>query len=178
MVESNSEDSESISKKQVVFINGFSGVGKSRLVKALRQNMTFTKMETQNPILMGQGKYDFNDWDEPFSGVVTAFEDLIRNSEISTNNQTADEESPSTTAKIGSMLMEELGPTADILVRLMPSLKETLSLKHSTASTNDEISPEGEFIYEAAQTTCPSVCALSRFVIPDTRSESCLDEKF
>jgi ABC-type lipoprotein export system ATPase subunit len=60
-------------RKELIFIKGYSGVGKSTLAYTL-ENLV-TEMENR---IFATGKFDWNERDAPYAGIAAAFGDIYR----------------------------------------------------------------------------------------------------
>jgi hypothetical protein len=71
------EGTDGNGKKELIFIRGYSGIGKSTLAKTLEKSVT----DTKNGILV-EGKFDLNKSDDPYSGIAAAFGEICRRVQI------------------------------------------------------------------------------------------------
>ncbi|WP_437745297.1 AAA family ATPase [Sorangium sp. So ce1504] len=97
--------------REIVLVSGYSGIGKSSLVHEIlkplaRQKGYFTS-----------GKYDQYNRDAPYSLVIQAFDGLVR--QILT-------ESDARILRVRSALLEALGPTAQVVCDVIPSLSHLI----------------------------------------------------
>ncbi|MDI1450438.1 AAA family ATPase [Polyangium sp. 6x1] len=97
--------------REIVLVSGYSGIGKSSLVHEIlkplaRQKGYFTS-----------GKYDQYNRDAPYSAVIQAFDGLVR--QILT-------ESEARILRFRSALLEALGPNAQVVCDVIPSLSHVL----------------------------------------------------
>jgi predicted ATPase len=100
--------------KELVFIKGVSGVGKSSLARVIKRDV--------DSVLTGhfaEGKFDLNDSrDQPYSGIAKAYSELIR------ALLRADR---GTILRIGETLCTMLGSEVEPLTYLIPELEEVVS---------------------------------------------------
>mmetsp|Transcript_3745 Transcript_3745/g.8583 ORF Transcript_3745/g.8583 Transcript_3745/m.8583 type:complete len:385 (+) Transcript_3745:156-1310(+) len=99
-------DSEAV--KDLVFLHGFSGVGKSKLAKTVKEEVAASKTA-----IFVEGKYDFVTMDEPFSGIVQAYGSLC--------NQIKDSELGIREA-VKLSIMENMEQETEMLKELIPEL--------------------------------------------------------
>ena len=97
--------------REIVLVSGYSGIGKSSLVHEIlkplaRQKGYFTS-----------GKYDQYNRDAPYSAVIQAFDGLVR--QILT-------ESEARILRFRSAILEALGPNAQVVCDVIPSLSHVL----------------------------------------------------
>eukprot|EP00980_Cylindrotheca_fusiformis_P010936 scaffold2499_cov125-Cylindrotheca_fusiformis.AAC.27 len=96
-------------KKELIYIKGYSGVGKSTMAKTLEKPMS----KLPNGIMV-RGKFDQNDRDEPYAAIAQAFGAMCRKV-----NRTA-KQNPVRAETIVS----KLGTEIYLLAKLIPELKE------------------------------------------------------
>ncbi|CAJ1943341.1 unnamed protein product [Cylindrotheca closterium] len=123
-------------KKQVVFLKGYSGTGKTKLVNTALQKTTSM---TENGMFV-VGKFDFQSCDEPYSGIAAAFNEICR----SMKNHSIEKKKRSSSLKeeaggddssendddddddgddgIGHAIASGLGSEISLLLRLIPDL--------------------------------------------------------
>mmetsp|Transcript_13096 Transcript_13096/g.31000 ORF Transcript_13096/g.31000 Transcript_13096/m.31000 type:complete len:1255 (+) Transcript_13096:109-3873(+) len=107
--------------KELCFIRGFSGVGKTRLAHALEQ-----EVEDYDNGVFVEGKFDMNNTGErPYSALAKAFGALLR--ELRIRHQNDD---------IAYLIGEAIGSTVGALISLIPELGE-FDLQYHTTSWND-----------------------------------------
>mmetsp|Transcript_23577 Transcript_23577/g.57798 ORF Transcript_23577/g.57798 Transcript_23577/m.57798 type:complete len:227 (-) Transcript_23577:262-942(-) len=106
----NDDHDHSDMHKELVFIQGYSGIGKSSLANTLED--TIRKMD--HGVFL-RGKFDLSNNDKPYSGIANAFGQLcqqIQASEVS--------------HKIGASLVAQLASDVHLLSRLVPELIDIL----------------------------------------------------
>jgi predicted ATPase len=128
-------------RKELIFIKGYSGVGKSTMAYTLEKPVT--NMEKG---IFIRGKFDFNNRDEPYAGIAEAFGEIfrtimVRGSEIVLVHHDQEQ----TISNIGQVIASELGSDIHLLAKLIPELKEIIP----TATRNSELVEN--FDYEAGQ---------------------------
>eukprot|EP00980_Cylindrotheca_fusiformis_P026018 scaffold15205_cov128-Cylindrotheca_fusiformis.AAC.3 len=126
---------QSNAHKELVFISGYSGVGKSSLAKTLEKE---TNEMTEG--IYVEGKFDLNTSNEPYSGIASALgqmcKRLLKRHEQSRKNANRVDVSFS----FGSRLSGALGPTAHLLSHYIPELQDMLP----SVRRNSGRSSEGE----------------------------------
>eukprot|EP00980_Cylindrotheca_fusiformis_P025741 scaffold14558_cov137-Cylindrotheca_fusiformis.AAC.6 len=108
--------------KELVFIRGYSGVGKSSLAKTLKNEVEETTEGTYV-----EGKFDLNASGEPYSGIASAFDQICKH--IAKRHETSrknGDPSGDDSLRFGSRLLAELGPATDMLSYLIPQLQYIL----------------------------------------------------
>eukprot|EP00980_Cylindrotheca_fusiformis_P025746 scaffold14558_cov137-Cylindrotheca_fusiformis.AAC.11 len=119
--------------KELVFIRGYSGVGKSSLAKTLEKE---TNRETGG--IYVEGKFDFKASNEPYSGIASAFgqvcKRILDRQNQSNKGATVGDDSTS----FGSRLSDTLGPAANILSNLIPELQDLLPTKRRSSGSSAE----------------------------------------
>ncbi|CAJ1938940.1 unnamed protein product [Cylindrotheca closterium] len=106
------EDTIMISKvkKELVFIKGFSGVGKTSLARTVQQEVNSMKGG-----YYAEGKFDLNESKEtPYAGIAKAYSQLV--AELSVTN-------PDVLLGIGQQLCDTIGPEVEPLTYLIPELE-------------------------------------------------------
>lgn len=91
----------------LLFISGYSGIGKTSLVKEIYKSIS------QKRGLFIKGKYDQLQRSVPYSAVIEAFEELVRRLLM---------ESPEILEQIRTSLLEELGGNAQVIVDVIPNI--------------------------------------------------------
>lgn len=109
--------------KQLVFIKGYSGVGKSTLGWTPKKHIASLY---ENGIV-AQGKFDLNNYEDPFAGIADVFGEICV--QISTNGNHR---------QIGKQMAEELGSEIDLLTKLIPQLAGIMSQSESSSNDPDE----------------------------------------
>lgn len=103
--------------KEIVFIKGYSGVGKSTLAHTMKK----TVIETSKSVIFVQGKFDLNRQDDPYHGVAAAFGEICRaiNKSPQVDKVMEDE---SMILDIGQVILSELATEAKLLSKLIPDI--------------------------------------------------------
>eukprot|EP00980_Cylindrotheca_fusiformis_P027458 scaffold20461_cov117-Cylindrotheca_fusiformis.AAC.21 len=112
-------------QKELVFIRGYSGVGKSSLAKTLEKEAS---KKTEG--IYVEGKFDCNASNEPYSGIASAFGQLCKrvlNGQDQSNKDVTRISHHS--LRFESRLSAALGPAARILSNLIPELQDVLPIK-------------------------------------------------
>eukprot|EP00980_Cylindrotheca_fusiformis_P027450 scaffold20461_cov117-Cylindrotheca_fusiformis.AAC.13 len=108
--------------KELVFVSGYSGVGKSSLAKTLKNEIVGRTAEG----IYVEGKFDSNASDEPYSGISSAFgqicKRILERQDQSRKNAYPGDDSLS----FGSRLLAVLGPSTNLLSNLIPELQDVL----------------------------------------------------
>ena len=99
--------------RQLVFIKGFSGVGKSMLAKTLEK-----KISTTDKGCYVEGKFDYNHSDEPYSGIAAAFGNLFDT--IMKDSQRRD------FSTIAQEITNTMGEDVKMMMYLVPQLDELI----------------------------------------------------
>eukprot|EP00980_Cylindrotheca_fusiformis_P012097 scaffold2923_cov121-Cylindrotheca_fusiformis.AAC.7 len=126
---------QSTVQKELVFINGYSGVGKSSLARTLEKEIQFTRKDG----IYLEGKFDFNTSNEPYSGIASAFGDMCKR--VSKRQDQSDKNTnPSVySCSFGSRLSAALGPSANLMASFIPELYWILPTRsQSSVSSNGE----------------------------------------
>ncbi|CAJ1960452.1 unnamed protein product [Cylindrotheca closterium] len=104
---------QSENKKEIVLIGGLSGTGKTRLACALENDVS------RHPKgMFVHGKFDMNTSNEPYSGVSRTFNELCRK----IKNSKAE-----LVCLVQSGISQHLGNNTDMLVHLVPELKDLIN---------------------------------------------------
>eukprot|EP00980_Cylindrotheca_fusiformis_P013389 scaffold3410_cov141-Cylindrotheca_fusiformis.AAC.32 len=120
--------------KELVFISGYSGVGKSALARTLQEEVN----GMQDGIYV-EGKFDLNTRDEPYSAIASAFGEMcnrvLKRQEQSNQNANTGDDSLS----FGSRLSAALGPSANLLSNFIPELRDIVPLirRNSNSGSSD-----------------------------------------
>eukprot|EP00980_Cylindrotheca_fusiformis_P030406 scaffold24776_cov230-Cylindrotheca_fusiformis.AAC.1 len=105
--------------KELVFIHGYSGVGKSSLAKTLEKEINSRKEG-----IYVEGKFDFNASNEPYSGIASAFGEMCKRL-LKRQDQSSNDANGS--IRFGSRLSAALGPSANLLLAsFIPELQDIL----------------------------------------------------
>eukprot|EP00980_Cylindrotheca_fusiformis_P025745 scaffold14558_cov137-Cylindrotheca_fusiformis.AAC.10 len=125
---------ESNLHKELVFIRGYSGVGKSSLARILED-----EVNRRADGIYVEGKFGLNASDEPYSGIASAFglicKKILRRHDQSRKNGCPGDDS----LRFGSRLSAALGPATDMLSNLIPELQILLpSLRRNSDSSESE----------------------------------------
>jgi predicted ATPase len=122
-------DTGSNKRKQLIFIKGYSGVGKSTLVRTAEKHVA--EIESG---MMVQGKFDLINCEDPYSGIAAVFGEVCMRIKSGPNNQMG-----SPVSSIGDTIVRELGPEVALLTKLIPELAELIpSLESSPNPAADE----------------------------------------
>eukprot|EP00980_Cylindrotheca_fusiformis_P025743 scaffold14558_cov137-Cylindrotheca_fusiformis.AAC.8 len=121
--------------KELVFIKGYSGVGKSSLAKTLEDEVIGRKAEG----IYVEGKFDLNASDEPYSGIASAF-DLMCKRVMKRQNQSCKNGYPGEDSfSFGFRLSAALGPASNILSYFIPELQDILpSMRRNSRNSDGE----------------------------------------
>ncbi|CAJ1964983.1 unnamed protein product [Cylindrotheca closterium] len=115
-------------KKELVYISGLSGVGKSSVARTLKRDM-----EKMDDAIYVEGKFDFNTSNEPYSGIAKALGSICR-----IILETRQEITIEIATEIYDALHDEIG----VLVAMIPDLKEIVGSKYkvqpNTTKENEE----------------------------------------
>jgi len=110
-------------KKELVFIKGFSGVGKTSLARTIKR-----KVGSIRGGYYVEGKFDLNEGkDQPYSGIAKAYCELIQ--ELHTNNRDM-------LLEIGEKLCELIGSEVEPLTYLIPPLENVVT-EYSTSTYSE-----------------------------------------
>mmetsp|Transcript_34062 Transcript_34062/g.82631 ORF Transcript_34062/g.82631 Transcript_34062/m.82631 type:complete len:296 (-) Transcript_34062:967-1854(-) len=122
-----SDETMTISKvnKELVFIKGFSGVGKSSLARTLKQQVDSTNGGDRYYV---EGKFDLNESKEkPYAGIAKAYSELV--GDLWTTN-------PDMLFAIGKQLCAMIGSEVEPLTYLIPELENVVT-EYSTSSYSE-----------------------------------------
>mmetsp|Transcript_42708 Transcript_42708/g.103293 ORF Transcript_42708/g.103293 Transcript_42708/m.103293 type:complete len:1107 (-) Transcript_42708:45-3365(-) len=103
--------------RELVVIGGYSGVGKTSLAKAIKEEIMVNKERTTDGMFV-VGKFDQNKADEPYSGIAKAF------GEICERIQALDDRN--LVSEIAKSIVDNLGDDVVLLVHLIPELEGVL----------------------------------------------------
>lgn len=95
--------------KELVFLSGLSGVGKSTVAHTLQQDV-----EAQENGIFVQGKFDQNTSDKPYSGIAKAFGMIC---------EKIDQMPGDAVNRVAAEISEEFGTETEVLMHLIPELK-------------------------------------------------------
>eukprot|EP00980_Cylindrotheca_fusiformis_P013392 scaffold3410_cov141-Cylindrotheca_fusiformis.AAC.35 len=128
--------------KELVFISGYSGVGKSTLARTLEK-----EIDGMKDGIYVQGKFDLNTSDEPYSAIASAFGEMckrvLKRQDPSKKYSNPGNESLS----FSSSLSAALGPSASLLSNFIPELQDLLPLTRQ----NSVSSAGQQYDFEVAQ---------------------------
>lgn len=133
---------EDESTKDLIFIKGYSGSGKSKLARTLYQIS-----KTHEKLIIAEGKFESSS-DEPYSGVADAFESICHSLKSLKDSESGAQDTPIDIHGLGTRIVEELGASVDLMARLIPSLTNILP---SDAIVGDKTSFIDIYNFEAAQ---------------------------
>eukprot|EP00980_Cylindrotheca_fusiformis_P027509 scaffold20794_cov117-Cylindrotheca_fusiformis.AAC.1 len=114
---------QSCSQKELIFIKGNSGVGKSTLAQTLKKHV-----EAQPNGAYVTGKFELNGADVPYSGIAKAF------GEICEKIRSLPHESIS---KVGVAISEALEGEVETILRLVPELNDVVSTTNTPSTLAD-----------------------------------------
>eukprot|EP00980_Cylindrotheca_fusiformis_P016426 scaffold4897_cov129-Cylindrotheca_fusiformis.AAC.3 len=115
--------------KELVFIRGYSGVGKSSLAKTLEKEIK----DRKNGIYV-EGKFDFNASNDPYSGIASAFGEMCKR--VLKRAPSNKHENPGDSLSFGSRLSAALGPAANLLSNFIPELHDILPLSRRNSGNS------------------------------------------
>ena len=153
--------------KELVFIKGYSGVGKSTLAYTLAKSVNKKTFEdgdcgnmNKNSIFVS-GKFDFTNRDEPYSGIAEAFGEMCRTIMILQKDEQQEENKGEggVATEIGRRILSELGNEIGLLAKLIPELEDIVphvSLPTSEGGTGVYDSVSGKRTWKYA------FCVLTR----------------
>eukprot|EP00980_Cylindrotheca_fusiformis_P016430 scaffold4897_cov129-Cylindrotheca_fusiformis.AAC.7 len=120
--------------KELVFISGYSGVGKSSLAKTLQKDV-----DSMEDGIYVEGKFDLNTSDEPYSGIASAFGEMCKRVLKRKNHSNQNANTGNDSLSFGSRLSAALGPAANLLSNFIPELQDILPLmrRNSALSTGE-----------------------------------------
>jgi predicted ATPase len=124
-------------RKELIFIKGYSGVGKSKLAYTLEKFVT----EMENGIF-ATGKFDLNKRDAPYAGIAAAFGDIYQ--KIKNEYSCYKESKDVPLSEIGEATLSELGSEIELLLQLIPQLGDILPPTRSQRSNPEIESPNFE----------------------------------
>ncbi|CAJ1947917.1 unnamed protein product [Cylindrotheca closterium] len=128
IMDSKKEEGIYAKNRQLVFIKGYAGVGKSMLAKTLEQ-----KVSSTDKGCFVEGKFDYNHSDEPYSGIAAAFGNIF--DFIMKDSQGRD------FSTITEKITSRLGEDVKMMMYLVPQLDELIG----DYSTSGVESNEGAF---------------------------------
>ncbi|KAL3934179.1 MAG: hypothetical protein SGBAC_010045 [Bacillariaceae sp.] len=129
--------------KELLFIKGTSGIGKSMLTAS------FIPYVRQNNGFFIRGKFDMHKRDEPYSGIANAFANLcraVRDEALSKESKSEDSEDCTRMRNAGDAIVSEFGSEVALLEQLIPELPMILP----PIERHDRLIVEN-FDYEAGQ---------------------------
>jgi histidine kinase len=112
-------------RKELVFIKGYSGVGKSTLAYTLEKIVT----DNLKKGIFVHGKFHFNNRDEPYSGIADAFGEICRTIMIAQGS--GEEKEGDLMSDIGNAILSELGSEVELLAKVIPELVDIVP-QHAT----------------------------------------------
>eukprot|EP00980_Cylindrotheca_fusiformis_P027453 scaffold20461_cov117-Cylindrotheca_fusiformis.AAC.16 len=130
--------------KELVFIRGYSGVGKTSLAKTLAK-----QIGDRNDGIYVEGKFDFNASNEPYSGITSAFGQICKKILNNKQDQTSNDVTKGDRLmSFGSRLSAALGPAAKVLSNLIPEVQDLLQVERRRSSG---ISQDEQSDFDAVQ---------------------------
>eukprot|EP00980_Cylindrotheca_fusiformis_P005288 scaffold1136_cov146-Cylindrotheca_fusiformis.AAC.1 len=114
---------QSCAKKELIFIKGNSGVGKSSLAQTLKKHV-----DAQPNGVFVTGKFELNGADVPYSGIAKAFGEIC---------ETIKDLPQDSIAKVGAAISEAPEGEAETLFRLVPELNDVVSTTNTTSALAD-----------------------------------------
>eukprot|EP00980_Cylindrotheca_fusiformis_P026020 scaffold15205_cov128-Cylindrotheca_fusiformis.AAC.5 len=119
--------------KELVFISGYSGVGKSSLAKTLERETG----ETTEGIYV-EGKFDLKASDEPYSGIASALGQICKRLLTRHDQSFKKANTRDVLLSFGSRLSAALGPSASLLSNFIPELQDILpSMRRNSGSSSE-----------------------------------------
>ncbi|CAJ1938999.1 unnamed protein product [Cylindrotheca closterium] len=109
--------------KEVVFLSGLSGVGKSTVAQTLEQDV-----EALEHGIFVQGKFDQTASDKPYSGIAKAFGMIC---------EKIDQMPDAVVKRVATKISEEFGTTVEVLMHLIPELKYIMQDYATTTFSTD-----------------------------------------
>lgn len=131
------QEMETSNHKELIYILGASGVGKSTLAYTLKNALPRDKGKNNGIVV--QGKFDLNNQDEPYSGIADAFVEIFRAIMITDGSEEEKEEDAIT--DIGHAILSDLGSEVELLAQLIPELVDILpdhSIRKSSSSAGGD----------------------------------------
>eukprot|EP00980_Cylindrotheca_fusiformis_P006729 scaffold1400_cov137-Cylindrotheca_fusiformis.AAC.7 len=113
-------------KKELILIEGYSGIGKSMLASTVEEHVA----STENGVL-ARGKYGLNSCDEPYSGLSDAFGLVC----TKLKQASIGENTLQKLTAIGDAVSEELGSDSLLLLQLVPELDGIIDNSFSESSS-------------------------------------------
>jgi len=108
--ENDSHDKKSVPQNELLFISGYSGIGKSTLAQCIQKDVV---VSTTRGVFVS-GKYAFSSIDEPYSGVAQAFGELC--------NKLKEYCAPQVISRIGKTIRDSMQEEVEMLMGLIPEL--------------------------------------------------------
>jgi predicted ATPase len=119
-------------RKELVFIKGYSGVGKTSLAYTLEKSV----IEMKRGIFV-RGKFDSHNDDEPYAGIAAAFGEICRRIKALLSSEGMIQEQGLIEA-IGNTILSELGSEVHLLSKLIPELDVIIpSIRRSSDVSNE-----------------------------------------
>eukprot|EP00980_Cylindrotheca_fusiformis_P026080 scaffold15311_cov136-Cylindrotheca_fusiformis.AAC.2 len=125
--------------KELVFISGYSGVGKSSLAKTLESETS----ESTDGIYV-EGKFDLKASDEPYSGIASALGQMCKRVLTRQDQSSRKANTHDVSLGFGVRLSATLGPGAYLLSSFIPELQGILPTMGRDSNSSSSSSSEGE----------------------------------
>eukprot|EP00980_Cylindrotheca_fusiformis_P027511 scaffold20794_cov117-Cylindrotheca_fusiformis.AAC.3 len=114
---------QSCARKELIFIKGNSGVGKSSLAQTLKKHV-----EAQPNGIFVTGKFDLNGADVPYSGIAKAFGEICKKTK---------DLAQECRSKVGATVSEALDGEVETIFRLVPELNDVVSNTNAASTLVD-----------------------------------------
>eukprot|EP00980_Cylindrotheca_fusiformis_P027454 scaffold20461_cov117-Cylindrotheca_fusiformis.AAC.17 len=130
--------------KELIFISGYSGVGKSSLAKTLE-----TEINGRTEGIYVEGKFGSNANDEPYSAIASAFGQMCKRILVERKNRSRKNRYPGDESlRFGSCLFSALGPSTNLLSDLIPELQDILPVMRRNSDNSDSEQCDFESVRE------------------------------